>query len=125
MPKVSRTSAEHVEQHGPVSDRHEDVAGYTISFVSFTSDIDAAPIMKGLPGDHCKVPHWGYVTKGRLTFTFDDHVEVFEGGDAFYLPPGHIPKAEAGTEYVQFSPAKELRELAEAMDRNMQAMQNA
>ena len=50
---------------------------------------------------------------------------MFEGGDGLYLPPGHIPKAEAGTEYVQFSPAKELRELAEAMERNMQAMQNA
>ena len=44
-----------------------------------------------------------------MTFRFADHEEVFEAGDAFYLPPGHIPTAEAGTEFVQFSPAEELQ----------------
>jgi hypothetical protein len=31
------------------------------------------------------------VVNGRLTYRFSDHDEVFEAGDAFYLPPGHIP----------------------------------
>ena len=44
-------------------------------------------------------------------FRFADHEEVFEAGDAFYLPPGHVPIAEAGTEYLQFSPAEELRDV--------------
>ena len=60
--------------------------------------------------------------KGRLTFGFADHDEVVEAGDAFYLPPGHIPTAEAGTEYVQFSPSEELETVADAMNANMQAM---
>ena len=50
--------------------------------------------------------------KGRLTYRFEDHDEVVEAGDAFYLPPGHIPVVEAGTEFVQFSPAHELAEVA-------------
>ncbi len=122
MPKVSKDSAAHAEVHGPVEVRHEDVHGYSIDFVSFGQDVDATPLMKGLPGDRCPCPHWGYVLKGRLTFRFADHDEVVEAGDAFYLPPGHIPTAEAGSEYVQFSPSEELRVVADAMNANMQAM---
>jgi hypothetical protein len=122
MPKVSKDSAAHAEVHGPVEVHHEDVHGYSIDFVSFGQDVDATPLMKGLPGDRCPCPHWGYVLKGRLTFRFADHDEVVEAGDAFYLPPGHIPTAEAGSEYVQFSPSEELRVVADAMNANMQAM---
>ena len=122
MPKVSKDSAAHAEVHGPVEVHHEDVHGYSIDFVSFGQDVDATPLMKGLPGDRCPCPHWGYVLKGRLTFRFADHDEVVEAGDAFYLPPGHIPTAEAGSEYVQFSPSEELRAVADAMNANMQAM---
>jgi hypothetical protein len=68
MPKVSKDSAAHVDQHGPVEDRHEDIDGYTVNFVSFGVDIDGTPLLKGLPGDACPCPHWGYVLKGRLTY---------------------------------------------------------
>ena len=125
MPKVSRESASQVQQVGPVEDRHEDIDGYTVNFVSFREDIDAAPLFKGLPDDSCQCPHWGYVLKGRLTFRFADREEVVEAGDAFYLPAGHVPSAQAGTEYVQFSPTEELRVVEAAMLENMQAMQQA
>jgi ribosomal protein L16 Arg81 hydroxylase len=81
--------------------------------------------MHGLPDDRCPCPHWGYVKKGRVTYRFADHDEVCEAGDAFYLPPGHIPIVEAGTEIVQFSPTKEIREVAEVMGANMQKMMAA
>ena len=122
MPKVSMESATHVDDHGVVEDRHEDLDGYTVNFVSFREDIDAAPLLKGLPDDRCSCPHWGYVLKGRLTYQFADHEEVFEAGDAFYLPPGHSPAAEAGSELVQFSPSAELLEVDAVMSKNMQAM---
>jgi glyoxylate utilization-related uncharacterized protein len=125
MPKVTKEDAAHIEDHGPVLDCHEDVDGYTISFVTFREDIDSTPMLKGLPGDMCSCPHWGYVLQGRLTFRFGDQEEVFEPGDAFYLPPGHTQLADAGTEYVQFSPAEELRQVSEAIIRNMQEMQRA
>jgi hypothetical protein len=125
MPKVSKESAAHVEEHGPIVNRHEDVDGYTVNFASFGVDADGTPLLKGLPDDRCQCPHWGYVIKGRLTYRFADHDEVFEAGDAFYLPPGHIPVVEAGTELVQFSPAELLHEVDETMKRNMQALQNA
>jgi hypothetical protein len=52
---------------------------------------------------------------------FADHEEVTEAGDAFCTPPGHIPVAEAGAEFVQFSPSLELQAVAAAMLKNMQA----
>jgi glyoxylate utilization-related uncharacterized protein len=124
MPKISKDTAP-MQDHGPVQEWAEDVDGYTINFVSFKVDIDSAPMLKGLPGDQCTCPHWGYVLKGRLTFHVGDRTEVFEAGDAFYVPPGHIQLADAGSEYVQFSPAEELAKVSEAIMRNMKAMQEA
>jgi hypothetical protein len=125
MPNVSKESAAQVEDRGPVVDRSEDIDGYTVNFVSLREDMDLAPLLKGLPDDRCQCPHWGYVFKGKLTWRFADHEEVSEAGDAFYAPPGHTPKAEAGSEFVQFSPSEALHEAQAAMMKNMQAMQGA
>ena len=123
MPKVSKDSATEHADHGPVEEWSQDVDGYTINFVRFAVDIDSTPLLKGLPGDRCTSAHWGYVFKGRVTYTFDDREEVHEAGDAFYVPAGHLQRADAGTEYLQFSPAEELREVSETIMRNMQAAQ--
>jgi hypothetical protein len=125
MPKVSKDSAANVERHGPVDDRHEDLDGYTVNFVTFDADVDGTPLLKGMPDDNCPCPHWGYVLKGRVTYRFGDHDEVFEAGDAFYLPPGHVPVVDAGCELVQFSPAGKLRQVTELMTANMEAAQGA
>jgi hypothetical protein len=125
MPNVSKESAAQVEDRGPVVDRSEEIDGYTVNFVSLREDMDLAPLLKGLPDDRCQCPHWGYVFKGKLTWRFADHEEVSEAGDAFYAPPGHAPKAEAGSEFVQFSPSEALHEAQAAMMKNMQAMQGA
>jgi len=124
MPKVSRDSAANRTDHGAVEDRSEQLNGYTVNFVSFRQDVDATPLLKGLPDDQCQCPHWGFVIKGRLTYRFGDREEVYEAGDAFYNPPGHVPIShEPGSEIVQFSPTEELRATEAAMARNMQALQ--
>ena len=124
MPKVSRDSATQGGDFGPVSDRSDQLEDYTVGFTTFHEDIDATPLMKGLPDDRCQSPHWGYVLKGKLTFRYADREEVFEAGDAFYTPPGHVPvKHEPGTDIVMFSPAEELRKTEAVMMKNMQAMQ--
>src|SRR5215210_6968783 len=122
MPKVSKDTATGGGEHGPVSDRSAELEDYTVNFVTFHEDVDATPLLQGLPGDRCQCPHWGYVLKGRLTYRFADHEEVFEAGDAFYLPPGHVPLAEAGSEFVQFSPSDELKVVEATMMKNMQAL---
>jgi hypothetical protein len=124
MAKVSKESATQGGDYGPVVDHADELDGYTVNFVTFREDIDHTPLLKGLPDDQCQCPHWGFVMKGRLTFRFADREEVFEAGDAFYAPPGHIPvHTEPGSEYLQFSPAEELRRTSEVIMHNMQAMQ--
>jgi mannose-6-phosphate isomerase-like protein (cupin superfamily) len=123
MPRVSKASAGRVEDNPMVEVRGEELDGYRTEFVSIRQGHDLAPMLKGLPDDRCQCPHWGYVFKGKLTWRFGDHQEVFEAGDAYYAPPGHAPEAEAGTEFVQFSPAEQLREVEETIMKNMKAMQ--
>ena len=124
MAKVSREGATQGGEYGPVTDRSDQIEGYTVSFTSFHEDVDATPLMKGLPDDRCQCPHWGYVINGRMTFRYADGEEVFEAGDAFYAPPGHVPvKHEPGTEVVFFSTAEELKKTEAVMMKNMQEMQ--
>ena len=124
MPKVSKDSASQGGDHGLVVERSEDLDDYTVNFVTFREDIDHTPLLRGLPDDQCQCPHWGYVIKGKMTFRFGGREEVFEAGDAFYAPPGHVPvRNEPGSEYLQFSPADELRKTSEVIMRNLQAMQ--
>jgi hypothetical protein len=124
MPKISKKSAPKGEDHGPVANREGPLASYTVNFVEFRENVDGTPLMKGLPDDRCQCPHWGYVLRGKMTMRFADHDEVYEAGEAFYAPPGHIPvRHEPGTEIVQFSPADDLNKTQAVMMKNMKAMQ--
>jgi len=125
MSSVSRERIAQVNDYGVVEERVQDVDDITIQFVTMREDVDATPLLKGLPGDRCNCPHWGYVFTGKLTFDLGDREEVYEAGDAFYLTDGHVPRAEPGTEYLQFSPAEELHTVSEHMKRQMAAMQGA
>ncbi len=108
MPKVSKTTVSSVKDFGIAEDRAEDLEGYTVNFTTIREAHDLAPMLASLPGGQCNCPHWGYLLQGRLVVTYADREEVIEPGDAFYLPPGHTPAADAGTEFVLFSPAEEL-----------------
>ena len=114
MPRASLASAPIEADYGIVSERTAHLDGYTVNFVSFHDDADHAPMLEGLPDDACQCPHWGYVLNGRLSvrYTAGDPEDLV-AGDAFYLPPGHVPAAAAGTEIVLISPQREL-ELTEA-----------
>ena len=123
MPKVSKQSSTRCKEMGPVVDRADQLDGYAVNFVEFRQDIDATPLLRGLPDDRCQCPHWGYVIKGKLTVRYRDGDETYVAGDAFYCPPGHVPIShEPGTELVQFSPAAELRKSEVVMLENLRAM---
>ncbi len=126
MPKVSKVSATKVEViEGILEDRSDDLDGYTVGFTSFNTDMDPAPLFKGLPDDRCQCPHWGYVLKGKMTFRFADREETYEAGDAYYAPPGHTPVMFEGCEVVEFSPADELAKTMKVVMNNMAASEQA
>ena len=109
MPKASRsTASESMEVEG-YEGHFEDFGPYTVGFERYTADADLAPLFVGLPDDHCQCPHMGYVIKGKLKFTFvDGREELYEAGDAYYAPAGHLPYLYAGSEVVESSPTTEL-----------------
>ena len=124
MPKVSKTTAEATDIG--VGQVYEQVtADHEIAILELREDVDLAPLLRGLPDDKCTCPHWGYVVKGKVTFSFADHTEDFEAGDGFYVGPGHSPAAVAGTEYVMFSPSKQMAPVNEVIERNLAALQSA
>jgi hypothetical protein len=125
MPRVSKDTATQGGEFGPVTDRSDQLEGYTVGFTSFQVDMDQRPMLRGLPNDECQCPHWGYVIKGRFTFRSGDREEVFEAGDAFYLSPGHVGVGnEPGSEMIQFSPTEDLKKTEEVIMKNMQATQS-
>jgi hypothetical protein len=123
MPKASKATASRVEDMGVMEGRYEELGGYMVGFETFREDADATPLFKGLPDDRCQSPHWGYVVNGRVVFRYADHDEVYETGDAYYAPPGHIPVISAGTEMIEFSPTDEYGRTMEVLQRNLAAMQ--
>jgi hypothetical protein len=120
MAKVSTETVDKVEDMGVALDRSSTVEGYTINFVSIRETTDLAPMLASLPGGQCSCPHWGYVFKGQMTVRYGNHEETITAGDAFYMPPGHVPAAEAGTEFVQFSPADQLAATDAAIRQGLQ-----
>jgi hypothetical protein len=123
VPKASKQTASQVEEMGVLESRSEELGGYTVEFTTFREDADATPFFRGLPDDRCQSPHWGYVIKGAVIFSYSDREESYEAGDAYYGPPGHIPRVRAGTEIVEFSPTEEYRRTLEVLAKNFAALQ--
>jgi quercetin dioxygenase-like cupin family protein len=123
MPKASKLSATEVADLGVLETRSAELAEYTVEFTAFREDADGTPFFKGLPGDRCQSPHWGYVLRGELTFRYADHDETYAAGDAYFAPPGHIPVVTARTEVVEFSPTEEYRRTLEVVSENFAAAQ--
>jgi mannose-6-phosphate isomerase-like protein (cupin superfamily) len=120
MASTSKHTATNIKEFPVATDRSSELDGYTTNFVDIIETHSLAPMLASLPGGHCRCPHWGYVFRGRLTVHYDDHDEVIEEGQAFYMPPGHVPDAEGGTEFLMFSPTEQLRATEEAIVKGMQ-----
>jgi hypothetical protein len=123
MPRASRSSIALVD-HGIVEVGSTDLGGYTVDFLTVKQPVDMSRMLRGLPGDACQCPHWGVVNAGRMTVRYTDGREdSVELGEVFYMPPGHVPTYEVGTQLTQFSPTDELMATDEAIKRNMAELQ--
>jgi hypothetical protein len=123
MPKVSRNTASHsVEVEGLEVRLDHLEGGYSVCFEKHTADAELGALFRGLPGDRCPLPRWGYVVKGKVSFIFPDHEETFEAGDAYYIPPGHLPVHHAGAEIVEFSPTDVLEKTIKVVMANLQGV---
>jgi len=119
MPKLNKHDAADVMELDGYHGAFGELEDYTVAFETYTADADLADLFKGLPDDRCQCPHWGVVLEGKLKYTTDDGEIVVESGEAYYVPPGHLPYLYAGTEVVEFSPTKELHETLAVIEKNM------
>lgn len=77
--------------------------------LKFAKGADLEPVLKGLPGDLCQCPHWGYVVEGRIAVRYADGQEEEIGpGDVYYWPPGHTVRFVEDTRYIEFSPTEQM-----------------
>ena len=121
MPTASKqTAAETVNLLG-IERRYAVLGDHTVSFETFSRDVDMAPLFRGLPGDSCQSPHWGVLLSGKVVFRYGDEVEVVNAGDAYYARPGHTALVAAGTELVEFSPSAPAQQAEGVSVRNMVA----
>ena len=97
--------------------------GMIVSYETFPKGVDAMPLFKGLPGDMCQSPHWGYIFKGKVRVKRPGGDEVLQSGDVYYLEPGHVPVFEEDTEVLEFSSRAEYEKTIEVAARNIAAMQ--
>ena len=120
MPKVSRSTASHSVKADGLEVRLDHLeGGYSVCFEKHTADAELAALFRGLPGDLCPLPRWGYVVEGKVSFVFPDHEETFEAGDAYYIAPGHVPVHHAGAEIVEFSPTDVLEKTMKVVMSNL------
>jgi len=121
MPKASKQDSDDTVTMEGYDGRFSELAEYTVAFETYTADANLSELFKGLPDDRCQCPHWGVVLKGKLKYTTDDGDITIGAGEAYYVPPGHLPYLFAGTEVVEFSPTKQLQETMAVIEKNMAA----
>lgn len=120
MPSTSRDTASDAVRFEGVDIRLEHLdGGYSVCFERHTADAELTDVFRGLPDDRSPLPRWGYVIEGRIGFRFDDREEVYEAGDAYYVPPGHTVLHHSGTEIVEFSPTDVLGATIEVVAENL------
>jgi len=103
------------------SSRLADWGGMVVAFEKAHAGQDASSAVKGLPDDRCQAPHWGYLFSGRLTVDYGDRTEALEGGQAYYIAPGHRISFETDCEALEFTPKADFDRTVEAVRRNAAA----
>lgn len=94
---------------------------FSAEFFSLAAGTDLAPLFRGLEDDMCQSPHWGYLAKGVVKVRYGDGtIDMVQGGDLFYWPPGHTVKVDEDAELLMFSPAREHLEVLEHVKSRME-----
>lgn len=96
-------------ENGGIRARAGAEGGMTLQYMQFPAGVDMTEPLKGLPGDMCQAPHWGYVLEGAVITRYaDGHEETTSAGEVYYWPSGHTVRFDQDTRFVEFSPAEEM-----------------
>jgi glyoxylate utilization-related uncharacterized protein len=98
--------------------RSADWGDVTVTFESMGA-ADPAPLFVGLPDDRCQASHYGMVLEGELVVRYADAEETITAGQAYYLPPGHVPLVRTSAKTVEFTRSDELAATSEVIGKNL------
>ena len=102
-----------------------DATGYgkiSGEYFSLSAGVDTTPLFKGLEGDLCNCPHWGFVLRGQITTTDARGVqETVKSDDLFYWPPGHNVRVDQDADIIMFSPQVEHTHVIDHMREKVQS----
>ena len=121
MPSASHDDLPLQEIAPNYSSRFADWGGITVAFEHAKAGDDASAMVKGLPDDRCQAPHWGYLFSGKMTVDYGERQETVEGGQAYYVAPGHKLTFESDCEALEFTPSDKLEETFAQVRRNVAA----
>lgn len=121
MPRTRKDELPVAIDEREITSRFAELADHTVSFDAYHTETDPAPLFAGLPDGRCQCPHWGIVISGRIEMRYVDRTEVYNAGDVYYAPPGHLPWPHAGTEIIEFSPTAALQKTMAVLGANMAA----
>jgi hypothetical protein len=90
-------------------------------YFSLAAVVDTTELFKGLDGNACQCPHWGFVVRGQITTTDARGAhETVKANDLFYWPPGHNVRVDADAEIIMFSPQREHSHVIDHMAKAVQ-----
>ncbi len=99
--------------------------GMAVTINQATAGTDYTPVLVGLKDDLCQVPHWGYLEKGKLRIIDKNKkTTVVNGGEVFYMPPGHTAIIDEDSKIIEFSPEEGMHELNKHVQKRVAEMQN-
>jgi len=85
-------------------------------YLSLGTGTDIAPLLKGLDGDACHSPHWGYMISGEVVVSYTNgNVDTCTENDLFYWPPGHSVRVVKDADFILFSPQHEHTQVMDHM----------
>ncbi len=97
---------------GGIRFQSQDWGEMNVSHIHLPAGADAAPLLEGLPGNCCQVPHWGLVLDGSIKVDYaDGQSEIVSAGEAYHWPAGHSVAATSDYRAIEFSPAKGMGEV--------------
>lgn len=121
MPSASHDELPEQEIAPGYASRMADWGGITVAFEHASAGQDASSMLDGLPDGRCQAPHWGYLFSGRMTADYGDRSETIEGGQAYYIAPGHRMSFESDCDALEFTPSDALAQTLEAVRRSAAA----
>ncbi len=98
--------------------------GMAVTINEAPAGTDYTPVLEGLKDDLCQVPHWGYLESGKLRIIDKNKkTTVVNGGEVFYMPPGHTAIIDEDSKIIEFSPEKQMHELNKHVQKKVAEMQ--